>query len=206
MNFEQLWTAFGQQEKLSDTQLSQFQTYYTMVCSANELFNLTAITELKPALAYHFRDSLALGHARDLQQISWIADVGTGAGFPAIPLKIKYPHLKMVLIEVTHKKIQFLEEVARTLAFSEFHFEAIDWRTFLRKTEYPLELVCARASLQPEELLRMLKPSSPYKNAQLVYWASQQWQPNEKEAPFVKEQYSYKVGNKNRTLIFFNNN
>lgn len=200
---DNIWQQFAQNHQLDTTQLEQFKTYYSMLCASDELFNLTAITELKAFLAYHATDSLMLGNFRNLHQYSMIADIGTGGGFPAIPLKIKYPHLAMVLIEVTHKKIQFLEAVIERLGLENIETSSLDWRTFLRKTEYPIELFCARASLQPEELLRMFQPSSPYKNASLVYWASEQWQPNPAVRDFVKEQYDYKVGNKRRKLIAF---
>lgn len=205
MNIEQVWRDFAQRFELSEHQLDQFQRYYDMICHSNELFNLTAITELKPALNYHFGDSLVLGRVIDITTITTLADVGTGAGFPAIPLKIKYPGLKLVLIEVTHKKAHFLRDVCDQLGLDNVEICTYDWRTFLRTTNYQVDLFCARASLQPEELVRMFQPSSPYRHAQLVYWASRDWEPSDKIKPFITQEYGYVAGFKHRRLIVLNN-
>ena len=198
-----LWNAFATQWSLTEKQLNQFKLYYDMLTSANELFNLTAITELKSVLAYHFSDSLMLGLTQDMKAISCIGDVGTGAGFPAIPLKIKYPHLKIVLIEVTLKKITFLQQVTQKLELEDCYFESIDWRTFLRKTDYNIDIFTARASLQPEELMRVFQPSSVYRDAQLVYWAAKDFKLDSKIESFYSREYAYSVGSRKRKLIFF---
>jgi 16S rRNA (guanine(527)-N(7))-methyltransferase RsmG len=197
----QRWLTFAQQAQLTPEQLSQFQTYYELLVAANELFNLTTITDLEGCIAYHFQDSLALGQFIPLATKHALADIGSGAGFPGIPLKIAYPHLAMLLIEVSHKKGAFLEEVCHTLGLSNIQVCALDWRTFLRKTAYPIELFCARASVQPSELLRMFKPSSPYNNAELAYWASATWVAEKEVLPFVYAEYPYKVGYRKRKLV-----
>ena len=122
-------------------------------------------------MQYHFIDSLIVANYIDLTTIKSIADVGTGGGFPGIPLKILYPHLSMTLIEVTEKKIRFLENVVAQLGLSSVEIVNLDWRTFLRKTSSPIDLFVSRASLHSDELLKMFKPSCVYKQATLVYWA-----------------------------------
>ena len=199
----QLWQDFIDQEKLSSTQADQFEQFLLMLLDWSEKINLTTITNLKSIIAYHFQDSLSLGHATDVHKISSLADVGTGGGFPGIPLKIKYPHLHIVLIEVKHKRRVFLQEVIHKLKLEGIEIYPHDWRTFLRKTEMDIDMVCARASLQPSELMRMFKPSSPYKDATLVYWAAKDWEPEKKELPFIKQSFDYQVGRRKRKLIFF---
>jgi len=189
-NEEFMWQQFANTYALTEQQLQQFQRYYEMLCASNDLFNLTAMTELKSVIAYHFADSLELGKVVDLTKITMIADVGTGAGFPGMALKIKYPHLSVVLIEVNTKKVHFLESVAQALNLDIITY-SLDWRTFLRKTTYPVQLVCARASLQPEELIRMFQPSCVYRNAELVYWAAHDWQPSGKVASLVRESFTH---------------
>jgi 16S rRNA (guanine527-N7)-methyltransferase len=195
------WKQLAQQYTLTEHQLGQLQRYYTLLCDANELFNITAITDLPSVLAYHFADSLQLMQAIDVEKLSMVADVGTGGGFPGMVLKIKYPHLKMVLIEVAQKKVQFLQDVAAELGLTDIIYYSQDWRTFLRKTDYPVDLVCARASLQPEELIRMFQPSSPYKEASLIYWASEQWEPGPQVAPLVARVFPYRVEDRARKLV-----
>jgi 16S rRNA (guanine527-N7)-methyltransferase len=200
----QLWQDFIDQEQLSAVQAEQFEQFVLMLLEWSEKINLTTITNLKSIIAYHFQDSLSLGHATNLNKVSTIADVGTGGGFPGIPLKIKYPHLRVILIEVKHKRRLFLEEVIHKLKLKNIEIYPHDWRTFLRTTEQQdVDIVCARASLQPAELMRMFKPASPYKQGALVYWAAKDWQPEKKEVPFLEKEFDYEVGARKRKLIFF---
>ncbi|HBY06035.1 TPA: 16S rRNA (guanine(527)-N(7))-methyltransferase RsmG [Candidatus Dependentiae bacterium] len=199
------WQNFKREASLTEQQLAQFQQYYELLIEWNRVHNLTTITDLKEVIHYHFLDSLLLGKFVDFSTLSAIADIGTGAGFPGLPLKIKYPHLSVVLIEVTEKKRQFLRVVCEALGLENVEIEALDWRTFLRKTSYHIDLFCARASLQPEELIFMLKPSSPYRDATLVYWAANDWQSLPKEAPLILKEELYRVGARWRKYVFFKN-
>jgi 16S rRNA (guanine(527)-N(7))-methyltransferase RsmG len=197
-----LWGQFKEDNQLTHLQVAQFETYYGILRDWNELFNLTTLTELPEVLSYHFSDSLMLEKYKDLSNLQTIGDIGTGPGFPALPLKIKYPHLKLVLIEVSHKKIEFLKAVVTSLGLTNVEISDLDWRTFLRKTVYPIEVFCARASLQPEELVRMFQSSSPYKNSELVYWASHLWLATKNEEPFITKIEPYEIDIKKRKLVF----
>lgn len=196
------WQSFAAAEQLTPEQLVQFQKYVEFLLKWNELIDLTAITEPANIIAYHFQDSLMAGRYVDLNTITTIADVGTGAGFPAVPLKIKYPHLKLVLIEVTYKRVAFLETLIAQLGLTDIEIYELDWRTFLRKTEYPIDLFVTRAALQPNELIRMFKPSSPYKNAELIYWAGPEWTPTGEEKEYVVKQVAYGIKHKRRQLVW----
>ncbi len=198
-----LWQKFAQKNNLTEKQLTQFQRYYDLLIAANELFNITAITDVESVIAYHFEDSLKLGQALDINAIKSLCDIGTGGGFPGIPLKIVYPHLKVLLLEVSQKKINFLETVVQELGLQDVETCDYDWRTFLRKTEGAIDLFCARASLHPDELLRMFAGSSSYQSSTLVYWASQEWKASEKEKPFLKTMYEYTVGDRKRFYVIF---
>ena len=142
------------QEKfaLTQKQIEQFRLYLMLFCKASKEFNLTAITSIEDIIEYHFMDSLALVHSYDLSSISHFADVGTGGGFPGIPLKIANPHLKVTLIEVSAKKAEFLRNVVEQLGLENVFVEELDWRTFLRKTDYAIDLFVSRASLHTDEL------------------------------------------------------
>jgi len=203
-NDEALWQQFAKHEKLSSHQLDQFKQYYALLIAANEEFNLTTITDLRPVINYHFIDSLMVRKVYDFAKCRGVGDIGTGAGFPGIPLKIIYPELPLLLIEVTKKKIAFLESVIDELGFDFIDIYSLDWRTFLRKTDYQLDLFCARASLSTNELFRVFKPASPYKEAELIYWASAAWEPTEAARPFLTKEYLYTVGAKKRKLVTFN--
>ncbi len=197
------WQQFQKQADLTEKQVEQFKTYLDLLLKRNNEIDLTAITEPDNILDYHFLDSLVLDKFTDLSSIQMLADIGTGAGFPALPLKIKQPHLKMVLIEVTHKRIEFLQEVIAELGLTNIEICDLDWRTFLRKTHYPIDTFVTRAAVEPAELLRMFKPASPYNKAQLVYWASKEWQPTTTEKSYLADEYPYTVGARKRKLILF---
>lgn len=104
--------------ELSETQLQQFHTYYEMLVEKNKVMNLTAITEHDEVIDKHFVDSIMLGHLVDLSQKKTVIDVGTGAGFPGIPLKIAFPNLQVTLLDSLNKRVLFLQDVIRELGLN----------------------------------------------------------------------------------------
>lgn len=200
--FAKEWDDFVAREQLSDRQAEQFHRYMRELKIQSSMINLTTITTPKNIIAYHFSDSLQLGHCTDMGALHSLCDVGAGGGFPGIPLKIKYPHLRLLLIEVNKKKIHFLEQMITELGLENCEIYDLDWRTFLRKTEYDIDLFCTRASLQPEELIRMFKPSCPYKTKKLVYWASSLWHAESKVQPFVQKECAYTINKRDLKLVF----
>lgn len=100
---------------LSDFQVEQFMVYYEMLAEWNQVMNLTAITEYNAVLKKHFIDSLSLCKAYDTSKNISCIDVGTGAGFPGLALKIAYPKMKVTLLDSLQKRIQFLDAVIQKL-------------------------------------------------------------------------------------------
>ena len=132
---------------LTDEQVQQFITYYEMLVEKNKVMNLTGITEFDEVLEKHFEDSLALVRGVDLSAVTSVMDVGTGAGFPGLPLKIAFPHLKIVLLDSLGKRVKFLNHVIEELQLD--NITAIHGRAedFAKEAEYRerFDLVVSRA-------------------------------------------------------------
>lgn len=133
--------------QLSEKQINQFIQYYELLVEWNKVMNLTGITEWEEVVQKHFVDSLTLIHAVDLTESYKVLDLGTGAGFPGIPLKIAFPHLEIVLLDSLNKRIKFLNEVIAQLGLTgitAYHGRAEE---FAKKSEYreQFDLVVSRA-------------------------------------------------------------
>lgn len=104
---------------LTEIQKQQFTDFYEYMVEKNKVMNLTGITEFQEVLVKHFLDSLACVKAVDMQKVKSVMDVGTGAGFPGVPLKIAFPHLKACLLDSLKKRVNFLEETFEILKLTD---------------------------------------------------------------------------------------
>lgn len=95
---------------LNELQEKQFTDFYEYLTEKNKVMNLTGITEFQEVLVKHFLDSLACVKAVPMESVKKVIDIGTGAGFPGVPLKIAFPHLEACLLDSLKKRVGFLEE------------------------------------------------------------------------------------------------
>ena len=135
--------------EVTKDKLDLLEKYYNLLIETNKITNLTRITEKDEVYLKHFYDSLTITKEIDLNKIEKLCDVGTGAGFPGIVLKIFFPHLNIVLIDAREKKINFLKEVIKELGLKDI--EALH----IRAEEYheKFDIVTARAVANIEKLL-----------------------------------------------------
>ena len=107
--------------ELSSEQLKQFATYYDRLIEWNQKMNLTAITDQKEVYLKHFYDSISLAFVTAFKEDAHLCDVGSGAGFPSIPLKIIFPQLKITIVDSLNKRITFLQTLVADLGLKDVY-------------------------------------------------------------------------------------
>ena len=148
---------------LSNEQLEQFYTYYKLLIEWNEKINLTAIIEFDEVLKKHFLDSIAIGRILNQNESVSILDIGTGAGFPGIPIKIAFPNTEITLMDSLNKRVNFLNEVIKELSLQKInaiHGRAEDFakKDLLReKYDYCVSRAVANLSSLSEYCLPYVK-------------------------------------------------
>lgn len=187
--------------ELSSTQKEQFQTYYKLLVEWNEKMNLTSITDEHDVYLKHFYDSIAPSFYYDFNGPLTLCDVGAGAGFPSIPLKIIFPELKVTIVDSLNKRIQFLNHLSDALNLQDVSFVHDRAETF-GKGDYreSYDIVTARAVARLTVLSELCLPLVK-KGGQFIALKSSKGEEELDEAKFainvlggnVKETFNFEL-------------
>ncbi|MGG1419605.1 16S rRNA (guanine(527)-N(7))-methyltransferase RsmG [Bacillus subtilis] len=161
MNIEEFTSGLAEKGiSLSPRQLEQFELYYDMLVEWNEKINLTSITEKKEVYLKHFYDSITAAFYVDFNQVKTICDVGAGAGFPSLPIKICFPHLNVTIVDSLNKRITFLEKISEALQLENTTFCHDRAETFGQRKDVreSYDIVTARAVARLSVLSELCLP------------------------------------------------
>lgn len=143
---------------LNEIQLNQLEKYYELLVEYNKVMNLTGITEKEEVYLKHFYDSLSICNVINLNSIESLCDIGTGAGFPGLVLKIVFPNLKVTLIDSLNKRINFLNIVIDNLGLKNINTIHARAEEYGIKNREIYDIVTCRAVAQTNVLLEYCVP------------------------------------------------
>jgi 16S rRNA (guanine527-N7)-methyltransferase len=153
---------------LSEEQLQQFEMYYELLVEWNEKMNLTGITEKPQVYEKHFYDSITPAFYYDFSKVESVIDVGSGAGFPGIPLKICFPSLKLTILDSLNKRLLFLQEVTKQLDLQNVSFvhsraeDAGRDKNYREQFDLATARAVARMNVLSEFCLPFVKPGGAF--------------------------------------------
>lgn len=161
MNEQQFIEALSKQGiELNEKQIAQFKKYFELLVEWNEKMNLTAITDLEGVYLKHFYDSISASFYFDFTKVNSVCDVGAGAGFPSLPIKICFPHLHVTIVDSLNKRISFLNHLSEQLQLDNVEFVHARAEEFGQNTKYreSFDVVTARAVARLSVLSELCLP------------------------------------------------
>ncbi len=178
-NMKNLFEILTNEYNLSKIQKDQYLNYIDFLLKENQKYNLTKIEKEEDVFYYHLLDTLISTKQSFFNTKNIIGDIGSGCGVPGILLAIFYPNKQFYLIEVTQKKINFLNKVIQLLKLNNCIVSSYDYLTFIRQKNNPIDIFIARASLGLKEIIKLYQIDF-YNNTEIIYWGSLKWKEDPK--------------------------
>ncbi|MFC5559704.1 16S rRNA (guanine(527)-N(7))-methyltransferase RsmG [Ureibacillus thermophilus] len=201
--------------ELNETQIEQFRKYFEILVEWNEKMNLTAITDFEGVYLKHFYDSISAAIYFDFTKVKTLCDVGAGAGFPSIPLKICFPHLQVTIVDSLNKRITFLNHLSEQLNLTNCRFVHARAEEFGQNPAYreQFDIVTARAVARLNVLAELCIPLAKIGGQFLALKAAaadEEYKEAKKAIQVLgaslKEKFDYHlpIENSERTIFVFN--
>lgn len=196
---------------LTNNQLEQLEKYYEMLVEYNKVMNLTGITDHDQVFLKHFYDSLTLSKIIDLTQEETLCDIGTGAGFPGLVIKICFPNLKVVLLDSLNKRTKFLSDVINELKLDNIEVVHTRAEEYALKNRNKFDVTTARAVAHLSTLLEYSIPMTKQNKYFIALKANVDEEIKEIDNALKclntkieeKIEFNLPVENSNRTIIKF---
>ena len=193
---------------LNENQLEQLHIYYEMLVSYNEKVNLTRIVNEEDFYLKHFYDSLTLNKIINLQEIKSLCDIGTGAGFPGLVIKIVYPHIKVTLVDSLNKRLLFINEVVKKLNLDNVELVHERGEDYIKRNQ-KFDLVTSRAVMRLDKLIDVCLPLVNQQGSFVAMKGLCEEELKESEKKIIKRQFQIKevqrfllpIEESHRTLI-----
>lgn len=197
--------------RLTNNQLEQLEKYYEMLVEYNKVMNLTGITEHDQVFLKHFYDSLTLSKIIDLNHEETLCDIGTGAGFPGLVIKICFPNLKVVLLDSLNKRTKFLSDVINELKLDNIEVVHTRAEEYALKNRNKFDVTTARAVAHLSTLLEYSIPMTKQNKYFIALKANVDEEIKEIDNALKclntkieeKIEFNLPVENSNRTIIKF---
>lgn len=199
---------------ITKKQLDQLEQYYEMLIEYNKVMNLTGITIKEEVYLKHFYDSLTICKIIDLNNIDTLCDIGTGAGFPGLVLKIIYPHLSIVLLDCLNKRVKFLNNVIQKLQLENIQVIHARAEEYALKNRNKFDITTARAVSHLAVLLEYAIPMTKENKYFIALKANVDEELKEINNALLKlnttliesKKFNLPVENSKRTIVMFKKN
>ena len=197
--------------KLTKEQLKQLEIYYELLVEYNKVMNLTGITEKEEVYLKHFYDSLTISKIIDLNKYNNLCDIGTGAGFPGLVLKIVFPHLKITLLDSLNKRCEFLKVVIDKLNLKDIEVIHARAEEYAKDNRCKFDITTSRAVAHTSILLEYAIPMTKIKGYFIPLKANMNEEIKEIDNALIKlntklvDKLSFKLPfeNSDRTILKF---